>query len=103
MAGTVILTWRKARCEEDISHYRIYRNGVVIANTFKDEGSLTLNNQPLGVLLRYRILAVTKDGPKTPPFRTQWESDEIEVTLPGDGTITLEDRLLNNFTLNFYL
>jgi len=95
LTGRVLLTWNLAKCEEGISHYRIYRNNIVVANTLKDIGSIIIDDLPIGVPLSFKVMAVTNK------FRTSFESNEETVTLSEDPEDS--DRLLNDYSLNFYL
>ena len=90
--GTVILTWNRASCEEGISHYRIYLNGKVFANTSSDINTYKADNMPFFTNLTFYVLAVTK------ACRVSGKTNEASIIL----TSTNKEISLN-CTLNFFI
>ena len=90
--GTVILTWNRASCEEGISHYRIYLNGKVFANTVSDINNYKADNMPFFTKLTFYVLAVTK------ACRVSGKTNEVSITL----TDTNKEILLN-CDLDFFI
>ena len=90
--GTVILTWNRASCEEGISHYRIYLNGKVFANTVSDINTYKAYNMPFFTKLTFYVLAVTK------ACRVSGKTNEVSIIL----TDTDKEMSLN-YTLDFFI
>jgi len=91
--GSVILVWEKAAAQEGISHYRIYMNGNVVANTIDESNYKIINNLQLNIEYSFYVLGVTKK------CRVTDVSNVVKITLTN--THINSNNL--DFNLNKYL
>ena len=94
--GSIVLNWAKAGAQEGISHYRIYMDGKVIANTLDDSNFYTVNNIPLYIEHSFYVVGVTTQCRVTGP------SNVVKMTVPISPIPTPTSNDLD-FNLNKYL
>lgn len=82
---SVKLFWDKAICEEGISHYRIYQDEKLKANTLDEKTEIIVDGLQLNVEYSFYVKGVTNNN------RITEKSNTIKVLIRQD------------FKLNYYL
>lgn len=64
----VVLNWNSAQCKEGISHYQIYQDDVIVANTLNNTPQhLTPNDLIIGFTYSWYVVGVTNANRITGP------------------------------------